>query len=60
MRLSFSELLAISTSGISTLKRLHLQIPARRTGKKIAIIGSGPSGLAAAAQLNKVRIVFYI
>ncbi|XP_035214199.1 putative glutamate synthase [NADPH] [Stegodyphus dumicola] len=29
------------------------QVPAVRTGKKIAIIGSGPSGLAAAAQLNK-------
>ncbi|KAG8184761.1 hypothetical protein JTE90_019357 [Oedothorax gibbosus] len=29
------------------------QIPQIRTGKKIAIIGSGPSGLAAAAQLNK-------
>lgn len=28
--------------------------PAFRTGKRIAIIGSGPSGLAAAAQLNKV------
>lgn len=28
--------------------------PERRTGKKIAIVGSGPSGLAAAAQLNKV------
>jgi NAD(P)H-dependent glutamate synthase small subunit len=27
--------------------------PARRTGKKVAIVGSGPSGLAAAAQLNK-------
>jgi glutamate synthase (NADPH) small chain len=27
--------------------------PARRTGKRVAIIGSGPSGLAAAAQLNK-------
>jgi glutamate synthase (NADPH/NADH) small chain len=27
--------------------------PPARTGKKIAIIGSGPSGLAAAAQLNK-------
>ncbi len=25
----------------------------RRTGKRIAIVGSGPSGLAAAAQLNK-------
>lgn len=27
--------------------------PAQRTGKNIAIIGSGPAGLAAAAQLNK-------
>ncbi len=27
--------------------------PKRRTGKKIAIIGSGPAGLSAAAQLNK-------
>ncbi|KAK6187782.1 hypothetical protein SNE40_005732 [Patella caerulea] len=27
--------------------------PAERTGKKIAVVGSGPSGLAAAAQLNK-------
>lgn len=28
-------------------------LPERRTGKKIAIIGSGPAGLAAADQLNK-------
>ncbi|MEE8349425.1 MAG: glutamate synthase subunit beta [Acidobacteriota bacterium] len=28
--------------------------PAERTGKKIAVVGSGPAGLAAAAQLNKV------
>ncbi|MFP6621640.1 MAG: glutamate synthase small subunit [Pirellulaceae bacterium] len=28
--------------------------PTSRTGKKVAIIGSGPSGLAAADQLNKV------
>lgn len=27
--------------------------PKVRTGKKVAIIGSGPSGLAAADQLNK-------
>jgi glutamate synthase (NADPH/NADH) small chain len=27
--------------------------PKVRTGKKVAVIGSGPSGLAAAAQLNK-------
>ena len=30
------------------------QPPTKRTGKKVAIIGSGPAGLAAAAQLNKV------
>jgi glutamate synthase (NADPH/NADH) small chain len=29
------------------------QPPARRTGKKVAVIGSGPAGLAAAAQLNR-------
>ncbi len=29
------------------------QIPQQRTGKKVAVIGSGPAGLAAAAQLNK-------
>lgn len=28
--------------------------PAIRTGKKVAVVGSGPAGLAAAAQLNKV------
>ena len=27
--------------------------PAERTGKKVAVVGSGPAGLAAAAQLNK-------
>jgi glutamate synthase (NADPH/NADH) small chain len=27
--------------------------PGRRTGKKVAIVGSGPAGLAAAAQLNQ-------
>ena len=30
------------------------QIPSVRTGKKIAVVGSGPAGLAAAEQLNKV------
>ncbi len=30
------------------------QPPHTRTGKKVAIVGSGPAGLAAAAQLNKV------
>lgn len=29
------------------------QVPARRTGKRIAIIGSGPAGLAAAQQLAR-------
>ena len=30
------------------------QPPARRTGKKVAVVGSGPAGLACADQLNKV------
>ncbi|HEX4415054.1 MAG TPA: glutamate synthase subunit beta [Lacipirellulaceae bacterium] len=30
------------------------QPPTQRTGKHVAIVGSGPAGLAAAAQLNKV------
>jgi len=29
------------------------QPPEHRTGKKVAVVGSGPAGLAAAAQLNK-------
>ncbi len=29
------------------------RLPQFRTGKKIAVIGSGPAGLAAADQLNK-------
>ena len=29
------------------------RIPQVRTGKKVAVIGSGPAGLAAADQLNK-------
>jgi len=28
--------------------------PAQRTGQKVAVVGSGPAGLACAAQLNKV------
>ncbi|HEY3412544.1 MAG TPA: glutamate synthase subunit beta [Armatimonadota bacterium] len=28
--------------------------PAHRTGKKVAVVGSGPAGLSCAAQLNKV------
>jgi len=29
------------------------QLPATRTGKRVAVVGSGPAGLAAAAQLNR-------
>ena len=32
---------------------IKAQPPESRTGKKVAVIGSGPAGLAAAAQLNK-------
>jgi glutamate synthase (NADPH/NADH) small chain len=28
--------------------------PAKRTGKRVAVVGSGPAGLSAAAQLNRV------
>ncbi len=31
---------------------IYPQVPAHRTGKKVAVIGSGPAGLACAAQLN--------
>ena len=33
---------------------IRVSPPTRRTGKRIAIVGSGPAGLAAADQLNKV------
>jgi glutamate synthase (NADPH/NADH) small chain len=29
------------------------ELPVKRTGKKVAVVGSGPAGLCAAAQLNK-------
>ncbi len=32
---------------------IEATLPEQRTGKKVAVIGSGPAGLAAAAQLNK-------
>ncbi|MGY8946352.1 MAG: glutamate synthase subunit beta, partial [Flavobacteriales bacterium] len=32
---------------------IKANLPLKRTGKKIAVIGSGPAGLAAAQQLNK-------
>ncbi|HOH29104.1 MAG TPA: glutamate synthase subunit beta [Candidatus Hydrogenedentes bacterium] len=37
------------------------QPPARRTGKRVAVVGSGPSGLAAAQQLNRAghEVVVY-
>jgi glutamate synthase (NADPH/NADH) small chain len=32
---------------------IHPQLPSRRTGKRVAVVGSGPAGLAAAQQLNR-------
>jgi NAD(P)H-dependent glutamate synthase small subunit len=32
---------------------IHAQPPAKRTGKTVAVVGSGPAGLAAADQLNR-------
>lgn len=32
---------------------VQAQQPTKRSGKKVAVVGSGPAGLAAAAQLNK-------
>jgi glutamate synthase (NADPH/NADH) small chain len=32
---------------------VRAQPPARRTGKRVAVVGSGPAGLAAAQQLNR-------
>jgi len=32
---------------------INAEPPTKRTGKKVAVVGSGPAGLAAAAQLNK-------
>jgi len=55
------------TSGPVTIKRVEVEIidrafaegwvtpqpPARKTGKRVAVVGSGPSGLAAAQQLTR-------
>jgi len=32
---------------------IHPEPPSRRTGKRVAVVGSGPAGLAAAQQLNR-------
>ncbi|MGE0681667.1 MAG: glutamate synthase subunit beta [Candidatus Binatia bacterium] len=32
---------------------VHADSPEKRTGKKVAVVGSGPAGLACAAQLNR-------
>jgi glutamate synthase (NADPH/NADH) small chain len=32
---------------------VHAEPPEKRTGKKVAVVGSGPAGLACAAQLNR-------
>ena len=34
------------------------EVPKNRSGKKVAVVGSGPAGLAAAHQLNKVCNLF--
>lgn len=44
--------LAIIEHAFST-KRIKARPPKKRTGMKIAVIGSGPAGLAAADQLNR-------
>ncbi|QHS23216.1 glutamate synthase subunit beta [Virgibacillus sp. MSP4-1] len=33
---------------------VQAKVPARRTGKRVAVVGSGPAGLAAADQLNEL------
>ena len=40
---------------------VRAQVPATRSGKTVAVVGSGPSGLAAAEQLNKAghRVTVY-
>jgi glutamate synthase (NADPH/NADH) small chain len=59
--------LAINSDAV-TIKQIELQIidhafeegwvapqpPAKKTGKKVAVVGSGPAGLAAAQQLTRV------
>ena len=42
-----------SSTKASTKAGLRPDPPAQRTGKKVAVVGSGPSGLACADQLNK-------
>ena len=42
-----------SSTGASRKAGCVPQPPAVRTGKKVAVVGSGPAGLAAAAQLNR-------
>ncbi|MEE8394041.1 MAG: glutamate synthase subunit beta [Rhodospirillales bacterium] len=40
---------------------IHPQIPGRRTGKRVAVVGSGPAGLACAQQLARAghRVVVF-
>ena len=50
----------IRENEVATVERAFIdgyvvpQIPEKRTGKKVAVIGSGPAGLSAAAQLNRM------
>ncbi|MEO1450653.1 MAG: FAD-dependent oxidoreductase, partial [Bacteroidota bacterium] len=43
---------AIAEKGFE-LGLVQARLPQTRTGKKVAVVGSGPAGMAAAAQLNK-------
>lgn len=35
------------------------EVPLVRSGKRVAVVGGGPSGMAAAHQLNKVILFFF-
>ena len=39
---------------------IRAETPKERSGKKVAVVGSGPAGLAAAHQLNKVNLSFFV
>lgn len=56
---SFDPAVTIKNIEVSIVERgfekgwIKASIPPLRTGKKVAVVGSGPAGLSAAAQLNK-------
>ncbi len=55
----FHEPVTVRENEVSIIERAYAEglvkprIPKKRTGKKVAVIGSGPSGLACANQLNR-------